>query len=159
MATLKALSDLDAFADAVRLLPWTPSIFLLRPCCRNCVVGFQRGCDAKRSAAKNLDRIPNQHGGRMPPLPEFPEPLECILWRSPGRLENIQDVLDTIETYMDDSHHMRRLVKCRECGQLYFYEFLEFVDYQDGEDPQYRTYIPVASGEDAALLSSRPQWD
>jgi hypothetical protein len=95
----------------------------------------------------------------MPPLPEFPEPLECILWRSPERLENIQEVLDTIETYMDDSHHMRRLVKCRECGQLYFYEFLEFVDYRDGEDPQYRTYIPVASGEDAALLSTLPQWD
>ena len=95
----------------------------------------------------------------MPPLPEFPEPLECILWRSPERLENIQKVLDTIEIYMDDSHHMRRLVKCRECGQLYFYEFLEFVDYQDGEDPQYRTYIPVASAGDAVLLSSLPHWE
>jgi hypothetical protein len=60
---------------------------------------------------------------------------------------------------MDDSHHMRRLMKCRECGQLYFHEFLEFLDYEKIEDPQYRTYIPVTSPEDAAFLSALPQWD
>ena len=95
----------------------------------------------------------------MPSLPEFPAPTECILWTDPERLQNIHEILEKIETYMDDSHHMRRLLRCRECGQLYFYEFLEFIDYEKGEDPQYRTYIPVRSAEDAATLSRLPQWD
>ena len=92
-------------------------------------------------------------------LPEFPEPRKCIVWRSPESLEDIHKLLDAIEIYMDDSHHMRRLMRCRECGQLYFYEFLEFVDYENGEDPQYRTYIPITSAEDAAFLSQLPPWD
>jgi hypothetical protein len=95
----------------------------------------------------------------MPSLPKFPEPVKCILWRDPERLKHIHEILDTIETYMDDSHHMRRLMKCRECGQLYFYEFLEFIDYVNGDDPQYRTYIPVTSAEDAAILSRLPEWE
>lgn len=86
------------------------------------------------------------------------EPLKCVLWRD-ERLDNLHEILETIETYLDDSHDMRRLLKCRECGQLYFYRFLEFIDYVNGEDPQYRTYIPVASAEDAAILSCLPDWD
>jgi hypothetical protein len=33
-----------------------------------------------------------------------------------------------LETYLDDSHHMRRLLQCTACGQLYFYEFREEID-------------------------------
>jgi hypothetical protein len=95
----------------------------------------------------------------MQSRPEIPEPRKCVLWRSPERLEDIHKLLDPIETYLDDSHHMRRLMTCRECGQLYFYEFLEFIDFENGEDPQYRTYVPVTSTEDAALLSHLPRWD
>ena len=83
-------------------------------------------------------------------------PLKCVLWRDPGRLENIHALLETIETYEDDSHDRRCLLKCRECGQLYFYKFRETVDYAGGDDPQYRTYIPVASADDAAMLSRQP---
>ena len=71
----------------------------------------------------------------------------------------IHEILETIETYLDDSHNRRCLLRCHECGQLYFYNFLEFVDYEKGEDPQYRTYIPVASAEDAAMLSGLPERD
>ncbi len=95
----------------------------------------------------------------MQSLPEFPEPLKCTLWRNLEPLENIPEIFEAIETYVDDSHHRRSLLKCRECGQLYFYEFLEFVDYENGDDPQYRAYIPVTSTEDAATLSNLPQWD
>jgi hypothetical protein len=42
---------------------------------------------------------------------------------------------------------------------VYFYHFLEFVDYEHGDDPQYRTYIPVTSAEDAVMLSGLPEWD
>jgi len=79
----------------------------------------------------------------MQSLPEFPEPLKCTLWRNLEPLENIPEIFEAIETYVDDSHHRRSLLKCRECGQLYFYEFLEFVDYENGDDPQYRAYTPA----------------
>lgn len=95
----------------------------------------------------------------MQSLPQIPAPLQCTLWRNPEALKNIREFLETIETYEDDSHHRRCLLKCRECGQLYFYEFVEFVDYEMGEDPQYKTYIPVTSAEDAAKLSGLPGWD
>ena len=91
--------------------------------------------------------------------PKIPEPTRCILWRDREQLENSHGFLESIETYEDDSHDRRCLLKCRECGQLYFYKFLEFVDYQDGEDPQYRTYIPVASANDAAMLSRMLELD
>lgn len=65
--------------------------------------------------------------------PKIPQPLNCVLWRD-ERLENINELLETTETYLDDSHDRRCLLKCRECGHLYFYKFLEFIDYADGED-------------------------
>ena len=90
--------------------------------------------------------------------PEIPQPLHCVLWRD-DRLENIREMLETTETYLDASHERRCLLRCRECGQLYFYHFVEFVDYESGEDPQYRTYVPVTSAKDAALLSDLPEVD
>ena len=74
-------------------------------------------------------------------------------------LGNIHEILDTVETYLDDSHDRRCLLRCRECGQLYFYKFLEFIDYENGDTPQYRTYIPVGSERDAAMLSEVPEWE
>jgi hypothetical protein len=94
----------------------------------------------------------------MQSLPKIPQPLNCALWRG-DRLENIHELLETIETYQDDSHDRRCLLRCRECGQLYFYHFVEFVDYESGEDPQYRTYVPVTSAKDAALLSDMSEVD
>lgn len=38
---------------------------------------------------------------------------------------------------------MRQLMKCQDCGQLYFHEFYEEVDFRDGEDRQYFIFIPV----------------
>jgi hypothetical protein len=94
----------------------------------------------------------------MQSLPDIPKPEQCALWRNEPS-ENIHETLEAIETYVDNSHDRRCLLKCHECEQLYFYHFLEFVDYERGEDPQYRTYIPVTSAEDAAMLSGLPERD
>jgi hypothetical protein len=40
------------------------------------------------------------------------------------------------------------MLKCRECGQLYFFEFYDWIDWEDGRDPQYTTYIPVEIDEE-----------
>jgi hypothetical protein len=37
---------------------------------------------------------------------------------------------------------------------LYFYEFYEEIDWQGGNDPQYRTWIPVDDAASAQILNS-----
>jgi hypothetical protein len=59
---------------------------------------------------------------------------------------------DRINTYVDDNHWSRYLLKCHECGQLYFYEFYEWTDWTDGNDPRYSTYIPVETDADVEEL-------
>ena len=81
------------------------------------------------------------------------EPTDCILWNEPEKISSEEfSGFDVVEKYVDTSHWERSLLKCRECGQLYFHEFYEEVDWEDGEDPQYWTYIPVESDEEIALL-------
>lgn len=58
-----------------------------------------------------------------------------------------KDTFDHIKEYVDESHLFRDLLKCKDCGQLYFFEFYEEVDWVDGQDPQYTTWIPVESEE------------
>ena len=74
-----------------------------------------------------------------------PNPRRCHLWRKPNLVpEDLAgEHFDVIETYADDGHISRRLVKCKLCGQLYFREFYEEIDWSDGNDPQYTTFIPV----------------
>jgi hypothetical protein len=80
-------------------------------------------------------------------------PTQCILWENPGLVADPKDTrFERIRTYVNDSHLMRELLKCRECGQLYFYEFYEEIDWDEGEDPQYRTYIPVESDMEIEVL-------
>lgn len=59
-----------------------------------------------------------------------------------------------VRHYVDDSHFQRSLLQCKDCGQLYFYEFYELVDWKKGNDPQYRTLIPVASEGEADKIKS-----
>lgn len=71
------------------------------------------------------------------------------------KIENITendlsvDNFDTIKVYVEDSHLTRRLLRHKPSGELYFYEFKEEIDYENGNDPQYRTYIPVENEERA----------
>jgi hypothetical protein len=64
--------------------------------------------------------------------------------RGHERTDTLRTLGNTLlDTYADDSHLSRRLLKCRECAQLYFFEFYEEIDWLDSKDPQYVTYIPV----------------
>ena len=59
---------------------------------------------------------------------------------------------ELLETFVDESHLSRDLLKCKECGQLYFAEFYEEIDWEDGDDPQFWTYIPVQTGVEIEML-------
>lgn len=82
------------------------------------------------------------------------DPVKCHLWSiedlTDGDLDNAFDV---VETFSKDSHFSRRLIKCKDCGQLYLREFYEEIDWIDGEDPQYMTYIPVKSKKEAKAIN------
>ena len=81
------------------------------------------------------------------------EPTQCALWTSPELTNGpISERFDLLETFVDESHHWRYLLKCRECGQRYFFEFYEVIDWEGGHDPQYSTYIPVDSDADIETL-------
>jgi hypothetical protein len=82
-------------------------------------------------------------------------PIKCSLWQKknlvPEDLE--QDHFEILKEYTNDSHLGRLLIKCKECGQLYFYEFYEVVDFDKGNDSQYVTYIPIISIENADQMA------
>jgi hypothetical protein len=65
----------------------------------------------------------------------------------------MHEAFELDETFGKDSHWWRYLLKCRDCGQLYFFEFLEQVDFDDGEDPQWSTWIPVATENEAEVIN------
>lgn len=85
------------------------------------------------------------------------KPTQCALWEHPELLlkpGKLKDLFERIETYVDDDHLLRSLLKCRECGALYFHEFYEWIDWEDGNDPQYSTYIPVETDEEIKALKT-----
>ena len=84
-------------------------------------------------------------------------PTQCHIWQykkfSKALGDSLHEQFDRVKEYLDESHDIRRLLKCRKCGQLYYYSFYEEIDWANGNDPQYRTWIPVASKQDAEALS------
>ena len=89
----------------------------------------------------------------------FAEPTQCVYWQNPElvRAAPMKEGFELIDTYADESHLRRYLLKCRECGQLYFFEFYEWVDWENGNDPQYSKYIPVPTVDDAQMLRKATQ--
>lgn len=87
------------------------------------------------------------------------KPLDCQLWKIEGKDKNLnlRELLDIVKTYEKESHVVRELLKCSECGQLYFYEFYEEIDWENGNDPQYRTAIPVESEDQADKMAKMSQ--
>jgi hypothetical protein len=84
------------------------------------------------------------------------EPTNCILWKKPELIAPSAERFEPIASYADGSHWSRCLLKCRECGQLYFYEFYESIDWDGGDDPQYSTYIPVETEAEIDALKGEP---
>lgn len=80
-------------------------------------------------------------------------PTHCILWNAPEIIEKpMKEQFELLDTYVHESHWWRYLLKCRECGQRYFFEFYEEIDWLNGNDPQYCTYVPVETDMQLELL-------
>jgi len=56
---------------------------------------------------------------------------------------------------IDESHYIVSIRVCPSCSQHYLQVTTETVDWKDGEDPIYRTIIPMDDGECAELTSSK----
>lgn len=86
-------------------------------------------------------------------------PANCHLWKkkdlTPADVDLNRHFMQ-VRRYEEESHLNRGLYCCSSCGQLYFYEFYEEIDWEQGQDPQYRTWIPVADEAEAAVLSMLP---
>ena len=87
-------------------------------------------------------------------------PTQCILWDKPELiLGPVAQLFELLETYEKESHFWRYLLKCRECGQLYFYEFYEEIDWEKGNDPQRSSYIPVDTEEEIETLKKKMSFE
>jgi hypothetical protein len=87
---------------------------------------------------------------------QFRKPEQCVYWNDPESVRRVpmKDFFELIDTYASESHLRRYLLKCRECGQLYFFEFYESIDWENGNDPQYSKFIPVSTMDDAEMLKN-----
>ncbi len=82
-------------------------------------------------------------------------PTQCHLWQA-ERLtsQDLYGCFESLEEFGEEDTHFRRaLMRCKTCGQLYYYEFYEWIDWEGGNDPQYRTWIPVESREEIDELN------
>ena len=62
-----------------------------------------------------------------------------------------------IHAYLiDESHYIVSIRLCPSCSQHYLQVTTETVDWKDGEDPIYRTIIPINDAERAELTSRKP---
>jgi hypothetical protein len=87
-----------------------------------------------------------------PAIINLRRPIRCVLWEHPERASGkFAELFEKTESYEDSSHLIRSLYKCRECGQLYFYEWCEWVDWDEGDDKMYTTLIPVQEEDVEAL--------
>lgn len=82
-------------------------------------------------------------------------PTQCHLWRAESlTAEDLYGCFESVEEFGEqDTHFRRALLRCKSCGQLYYYEFHEWIDWEGGNDPQYRTWIPVESREEIEALN------
>lgn len=88
-------------------------------------------------------------------------PEQCILWKKQNIDESDMSMsnFDVLETLINTSHLWRYVLKCKECGQLYFFEFKEDVNWSgegNGNDFQYSTWIPISPDGTEALIGKSP---
>lgn len=88
-------------------------------------------------------------------------PTGCVLWTDPEPVASAPTAahFELLETFVEDSHWWRYLLRCRECGQRYVFEFAEEIDWVDGDDPQYCTWVPVESDAEVALVRASGRLD
>ena len=87
------------------------------------------------------------------PIVQLRHPTQCVFWDHPERAKaKFSEIFDEVESYEDSSHFSRSLHRCRECGQLYFFEWSEWVDWEEGDDKSYATLVPVQTQEEIEAL-------
>jgi hypothetical protein len=86
------------------------------------------------------------------------DPTACVLWNDPDAAiaRPMREAFDLLETLVKESHWWRYILRCRCCGQRYFFEFHEEVDWADGEDPQFSVWVPFATEAELAALKAAP---
>lgn len=63
----------------------------------------------------------------------------------------------SIKTFLiDDSHYIVSIWFCPSCAQHFLNVTTEMIDWEAGEDPIYRTFMPITQAELAALMESSP---
>lgn len=77
-------------------------------------------------------------------IPHKSSPTHCHLWTD-GKISktDLLDSLEVVEVIEQDSHFTRKILRCKECGQLFLYQFFEEVDWEGGNDAQFYLWIPV----------------
>ncbi|HEY0763293.1 MAG TPA: hypothetical protein VGD61_13065 [Pyrinomonadaceae bacterium] len=61
-----------------------------------------------------------------------------------------------IQAYLiDESHYIVSIRACPSCSQHYLQVTSETVDWKDGEDPIYRTIMPIDDAERTELTASK----
>jgi hypothetical protein len=52
------------------------------------------------------------------------DPVNCVLWKKETLLaEDLYDLFDEVHVFHQNVNSSKRLLRCKECGQLYLYEF------------------------------------
>lgn len=82
-------------------------------------------------------------------------PTQCNLWLREDLTPFDLD-MEIVKVYTRTSHIERDLLKCRECGQLYFHDWYEHVNFKGGAS-MYDTYIPVETETEIEELSNVEQ--
>lgn len=87
-------------------------------------------------------------------------PTQCDLWENPARADDeFEKAFDLIERFEDSSHYMRALLKCTDCGQLYFYEWIEWTNWFSGDDDKmYMTLFPVETEHEIELMKRASEY-
>jgi hypothetical protein len=65
--------------------------------------------------------------------------------------------LELLGTYFEDHSQSQKLLRCKECGQLYFCDFQDVSRYFDNHGMQDHVLIPVENTAAADILFSQPR--
>lgn len=81
-------------------------------------------------------------------------PIQCLYWNNASAIKEgaLREKFELVETCVKDDQFWQYLLRCRECGQLYFMEFREETDWVGGNDPQYTTYVPVRNRKEGDVV-------
>jgi hypothetical protein len=58
-----------------------------------------------------------------------------------------------VHRLIDESHYIVSIKRCPHCTQAYLSVFTETIDWIGGEDPQYRTLLPITADETLVLVA------